>query len=157
VSVRAGAPPYFPVPVKGTVCGLLLALSLTFIMAVRPSGAPGVSRRKYSSGQRSHLGSSRERDGADRQSGREVIGQRRVVSGAGGPHFQCLKRQGRTGEAFVCTMPVPVNVAFCGVLDALSFTLRVPLSAPRALGVNVTLMVQVPFAATPPLQVSVSV
>jgi hypothetical protein len=39
-------------------------------------------------------------------------------------------------------MPVPVNVAVWGLFGAVSVTLRVPLSAPRALGVNVTVMVQ---------------
>jgi len=38
--------------------------------------------------------------------------------------------------------PVPVKVAVWGLFEALSVTLRVPLSAPRALAVNVTLMVQ---------------
>lgn len=55
------------------------------------------------------------------------------------------------------TMPVPVSEAVCGVFDAVSSTLRVASSAPRMLGVNVTLTAQVPFAATLPLQVFVSV
>jgi len=38
--------------------------------------------------------------------------------------------------------PVPVKVAVWGPFGALSVTLRVPLSSPRALGVNVTVMVQ---------------
>ena len=55
-------------------------------------------------------------------------------------------------------MPVPVMVAVWGLFEALSVTLRVPLSAPRILGVNVTVMVQYPpLAATLPLQVFVSV
>ena len=54
-------------------------------------------------------------------------------------------------------VPVPVSTAVWGLFDAVSVTLRVPLSAPRALGVNVTLIVQLPLAATLPLQVSVSV
>jgi hypothetical protein len=38
--------------------------------------------------------------------------------------------------------PVPVKVVVWGLFEALSVTLRVPLSAPRALGVNVTLIAQ---------------
>ena len=60
-------------------------------------------------------------------------------------------------DNFAGTMPVPVSVAVWGVFDAVSFTLRVASSAPRMLGVNVTLMAQVPFAVTLPLQVFVSV
>jgi len=53
--------------------------------------------------------------------------------------------------------PVPVKVAVWGVFEALSVTISVPLSAPRTLGVNVTLIVQLLRAATRPLHVFVSV
>jgi hypothetical protein len=43
--------------------------------------------------------------------------------------------------------PVPDNVAFCGLPDALSLTPRVALRAPVALGLNVTLIVQLALAA----------
>jgi hypothetical protein len=54
--------------------------------------------------------------------------------------------------------PVPVNVTVCGLggLVASSVTLRIPVRTPIALGANVTLMVQNPFAGTLPLQLSVS-
>ncbi len=45
-------------------------------------------------------------------------------------------------------MPVPVRLDVCGLLLALSDTCRVPVLVPVAVGVNTTLMVQVPKAAT---------
>jgi hypothetical protein len=45
-------------------------------------------------------------------------------------------------------VPVPVSVTFCGLEVPVSVTVRVPLRAPRALGVNVTEMVQLAPAAS---------
>ena len=45
-------------------------------------------------------------------------------------------------ESVTGTMPVPDNVADCGLFEALSVTVTVPLSAPKMLGVNVTEIVQ---------------
>lgn len=45
-----------------------------------------------------------------------------------------------------CT-PVPLNCAVCGVLDALSVTVNVPVRAPVTEGVKVTGIVQLVFAA----------
>src|SRR5438094_9449312 len=44
-------------------------------------------------------------------------------------------------------VPAPLKLAVCGLPAALSATLRVPLRAPAAVGVNVTLMVQLVLAA----------
>lgn len=54
------------------------------------------------------------------------------------------------------TMPVPVSANVCGLPEALSVTDNVPVRAPTALGVNVTLMVQLVPAARLMPQVSVS-
>jgi CRISPR/Cas system-associated exonuclease Cas4 (RecB family) len=48
----------------------------------------------------------------------------------------------------VDTIPVPVKATVCGLPLALSFTVSVPVLAPVAVGVKVTLMVQVAPAAT---------
>jgi len=40
-------------------------------------------------------------------------------------------------------VPVPVKVTVCGLLGASSVTVRVPFSSPVAVGLKVTLMVQV--------------
>jgi hypothetical protein len=50
------------------------------------------------------------------------------------------------GAANVKSHPVPVNGTVCGLPPALSVTVSVPARAPRAVGANVTLIVQV-FAA----------
>ena len=55
------------------------------------------------------------------------------------------------------TTPVPVSAAICGLLEAASFTVSVPVSAPRMLGVSVTVMVQWPLAARLVPQVLLSV
>ena len=47
-----------------------------------------------------------------------------------------------------CATPVPDKVTVCGLLLALSVTVIVPGSLPATVGVNVTLMVQFPPAAT---------
>jgi len=44
-------------------------------------------------------------------------------------------------------LPVPVNVAVCGLLPALSLTLSVPVLVPFAVGLNTTLMVHLPLEA----------
>jgi len=44
-------------------------------------------------------------------------------------------------------LPVPVRLEVCGLPIALSLTLSVPVLVPTAVGVNVTLMVQLVFAA----------
>ncbi len=61
------------------------------------------------------------------------------------------------GAAVACAMPVPARLTVCGLLVALSVTVMDPVYAPVAVGVDVTLMVQVPRAATVPPQVFVSV
>jgi len=52
-------------------------------------------------------------------------------------------------------VPVPVKVALCGLPLALSETLTVPVRLPMAAGVKVTLIVQLPPAATEVPQVLV--
>lgn len=44
-------------------------------------------------------------------------------------------------------VPVPVNVALCGLFDALSLTVSVPVSVPVAAGLKVTVIVHEVFAA----------
>lgn len=50
------------------------------------------------------------------------------------------------GVIVIGAVPVPVKLAVC--VPALSMTVRVPVRAPIALGVNVTVMVHLPAAAT---------
>ena len=44
--------------------------------------------------------------------------------------------------------PTPVSVAVCGLFEELSVTVNVPFSVPDEGGVNVTVIVHVPFAAS---------
>jgi hypothetical protein len=45
-------------------------------------------------------------------------------------------------------MPLPDKMTVCGLLDAPSVTVRVPVSTPTMLGVNVTEMVHLLLAGT---------
>jgi hypothetical protein len=57
------------------------------------------------------------------------------------------------GETVTGTEPVPVRLTVCGLLVALSATVRVPGSDPRMVGVNAMRIVQVaPAANVPPLE-----
>ncbi len=51
-------------------------------------------------------------------------------------------------KSFVVLEPVPVRLTDCGLPEALSVMLRVPVRVPDAVGVNVRLMVQLAPAAT---------
>ena len=54
-----------------------------------------------------------------------------------------------TGEREIC-VPVPVKATFCGLVDASSLKVNVPLRMPITVGVKVTLTVQLVPAATVP-------
>lgn len=53
--------------------------------------------------------------------------------------------------------PVPVRLTVCGLPPALSEMLKVAERFPTAVGVNVTLIVQLPLGATVPLLTQLSV
>jgi hypothetical protein len=60
----------------------------------------------------------------------------------------CLPNERVAGNAVACNSPVPVRETVCGLLLALSVMVRVPGLEPVAVGVKVTLMVQLDAAAT---------
>lgn len=62
-----------------------------------------------------------------------------------------------TGATLMAAVPVPVKDTVCGVPVALSATLMEALRAPRAVGLNVTVMVQLAPAASEVVQVVVRV
>jgi hypothetical protein len=68
--------------------------------------------------------------------------------GALGLPTVCGVNHKEVGEITVCTTPLPDNVAVCGLLDAASVTVSVPVSTPRMLGVYVTKMVHLLLATT---------
>ena len=55
----------------------------------------------------------------------------------------------------IAAIPVPVRLIVCGLPDALSVMLTLPVRVPVAVGVKVTLMLQLPPAATDAPQVFV--
>ena len=52
------------------------------------------------------------------------------------------------GNKLTGAVPVPLNVAVCGEFEALSLTVSIPVLAPRAVGVNVTEILQLAPAAS---------
>lgn len=161
---------YFPVPVNATVSGLLFALSLTLIVAVRVPVAPGVKVTEIVQVDFAARLESQVFVGAAKSPGSAPVNvmipivkavERLLVSvtflaALLVPTF-CAANVNEAGTTFVCTMPVPDNEAVCGLFEAASVTVRVPVSAPMMLGVNVTVMTQLPFAGMLPSQVSLSV
>jgi hypothetical protein len=67
-----------------------------------------------------------------------------------------VKEIGERLAVAAAAAPVPVRLTVWGVLDALSLIVSVPVRLPAAVGLKVTLMVQVPLAATELPHVSVS-
>jgi hypothetical protein len=53
-----------------------------------------------------------------------------------------------TGDRLTGTVPVPIKLAVCGEFGALSLTVSVPVRVPRAVGVKVTEIAQLSFAAS---------
>ena len=58
-----------------------------------------------------------------------------------------------TSEYVAGYLPVPVRLEVCGLFEALSDTLNVPVLVPTAVGVNVTLIVQLVVGGRLPGQV----
>src|SRR5260370_9051623 len=56
--------------------------------------------------------------------------------------------EAKSEKSLVAVEPIPVRLTDCGLPEALSVMLRVPVRLPDAVGVNVTLMVQLAPAAT---------
>jgi hypothetical protein len=56
--------------------------------------------------------------------------------------------EAKSEKSLVAVEPIPVRLTDCGLPEALSVMLRVPVRLPDAVGVNVTLMVQFAPAAT---------
>src|SRR5207302_8417985 len=64
-----------------------------------------------------------------------------------GPRAVTLPKVRETDEGEIC-VPVPVQTSFCGLVDASSLKVNVPLRMPITGGVKVTLTVQLVPAAT---------
>src|SRR5712664_2660950 len=56
--------------------------------------------------------------------------------------------EGKSEKSLVAVEPIPVRLTDCGLPEALSVMLRLPVRVPDAVGVNETLMVELAPAAT---------
>ena len=144
-----------PVPVNAAVWGLFEAVSVTFRVAVRVPAAPGVKVTEIVHWDFAARLPPQAFVGAAKSLGLAPVNvmvpiikavERLLVSVTFVAPLvvctACAANLQEVGPTVACTMPVPVNEAVCGLFEAVSVTLRVPLSGPRALGVNVTVMVQ---------------
>ena len=60
----------------------------------------------------------------------------------------CAEKVNAGDSVMTGAVPVPVSEIVCGLLEALSVMVNVPLRVPPPVGVNVTLIVQLELAAT---------
>lgn len=136
-----------PVPESGTICGLLLALSVT---DKTPSLVPLVVGSKNTPIEQVAPGTTlfpQELSGAKS----EGLAVTFVIVSTASPVFFSVTICGRPevptywfgkvtvgGEKLIPVMPVPVNGTACGLPGALSATESEALAAPRAFGLKVT-------------------
>jgi hypothetical protein len=162
--IEAVGPPVVPVPVSVTVCGLPLALSLTEIDAVRTPAAVGVKTALMV--QFPPLATEEPQLLVWEKSpgSAPVIVMLEIVSvalpmlnkvipltGLLAPTASLGKVTLEVLKLTVGAVPVPVSEAVCGLPAALSLTETVACRVPDAVGVNVTLIVQlVPSASELP-------
>jgi hypothetical protein len=146
------------VPVRPTVCGLPGALSLTLKLPVRVPDAVGVNVTLMAQ----FPPAARELPQLS-VSAKSPLVMMLVMVRVAVPVFDSvtvcaalvvptvwLAKVSEVGERLavvVDSVPVPVRPTVCGLPEALSLTLKLPVRVPDAVGVNVTLMVQFPPAA----------
>jgi hypothetical protein len=158
-----------PVPVNATVCGLLLALSLMLIVAVRVPAACGekvteIVQWDFAARLPPQVFACTKSPGSAPVNvmplivnGVERLLVRVTLTGALVVPPFCAPNVKEVDDTVTWAMPVPLNAAVCGLFEAASVTVSVPVSPPMMLGVNVIVMKQLPLAATLPLQGLVSV
>ena len=152
----AGAgPELVAAPESATICVLPAATLLLSVMVRVPVSAPvavGVKVTLIVQGPpasytaRAVVGLAEVGAGGDAGDGER--GAARVAQGdrlrcARGPHVLTAERQAGREDAATGAVPVPVKPTDCGLSGALSLKISVALRLPVAIGVNVTLMVQV--------------
>ena len=162
--IDAAAPPVVPVPLSATVCGLPLALSLTETDAVRAPATVGVKTALMVQLPPAATDEPQVLV-CEKSPGSAPVIVMLEIDSVAKPE---LKRVIPLGALLVPTIwlanvtlvvlkltadavAVPVSEAVCGLPDALSLTETVACRVPDAVGVNVTLIVQlVPSASELP-------
>jgi hypothetical protein len=162
VGERLAAPAAVPVPVRLTVCGLPAALSETLTVAVRVPAAVGVKvtlivQLLFAATELPQVFDSAKSPVlvpvmlmlVMLKLEFPVLLKVTLCAALVVPTFWLLNVR-LVGErlAVPAAVPVPVRLTVCGLPAALSEMLSVAVRVPAAVGVNVTLIVQLPFAAT---------
>ena len=149
-------------PDRLTVCGLVLALSVIVRFPARvPSVVGGnVTETVQLAPAANVLGDSGQV--ADTCAKSPDVEIPEIVSGTAWLFFRVtlflalvvpiswLAKVRLAGDKLTGAVPVPLNVVVCGEFEALSLTVRVPVRAPNAVGVNVTEILQLSLAANVP-------
>jgi hypothetical protein len=144
-----------PFPASAVVCGLLFAPSVTVKVPVREPVAPGV--KVTFTVQLAPAFSDVPQLFVCPKSPVTAIGDKLRLVGKLFLSVTALAvlvmptawfpNERLAGETVACSTPVPVNETVCGLLLALSMTVRVPVRPLVAVGVNVTLIAQFAPAA----------
>jgi hypothetical protein len=151
-------PESVPVPERLTVCGLVFALSVMVRVPVRVPRAVGVNVTEIA--QLAPAPNVLEDNGQVEVCAKSPeVETPQIVSGTVWLFFRVtlfpvlvelipwLAKVRLAGDRLTGAVPVPLNCAVCGEFEALSLTVSVPVRAPRAVGVKVTEIVQLSFAA----------
>src|ERR1700737_2321872 len=125
-------PAHFPVPVSDTVCGLLLALSFTFMVAERAPVAPGLKvteivhlpfagtlEPQVFVGEAKSPGSAPLNVTVNGNAVDKLLVSFRVLAALGVPPF-CGVKAGEVVDTTACATPVPVSATLCGLPAASS-------------------------------------
>ena len=145
-----------PVPASEAVCGLLDAPSVTVSVSVSPPVMLGVNviemvQVKLAGTLTPHVLVWAKSPLATMLEMASAVSRLLVavmIFAALVVYSACLPKLSEAGARVTGITPVPASEAVCGLLDAPSVTVKVPVSAPVMLGVNVTEMVQLELAAT---------
>ena len=156
-----------PVPVRLTVCGLAAVLSITLKLPVRVPDAVGenvtlIAQFPPTATELPQLFFSAKSPLVEivaiAKATEPVFVSVTVCAVLVVPTFwlEKVREAGERLAVVVDDVAVPVRLAVCGLPEALSVTLKLPVRVPDAVGVNVTLMAQFPPAARELPQLSVS-
>jgi hypothetical protein len=152
-------PERVPVPDKLAVCGLVLALSVMVRVPVRVPRAVGVKVTEIAqvapapnvlgdNGQVEVCAKSPEVKTPEIVSGTVWVFFRVTLFPVLVVLIPWLVKMRPAGDRLTGSVPAPIKLAVCGEFGALSLTVSVPVRVPRAVGVKVTEIVQLSFAAS---------
>ena len=151
----------WPVPASATVCGLPAALSVTVSVPARLLNVVGVKVTLMAQFEPAATGELVEHVVPLVATANSPLTARALISSGAVPEFVTVTDCGAlvvptswplnvrlaVESLIAACAPVPARLTVCGLVAALSLMVIAPVSAPPAVGVNVTLIVQLAAAA----------